>query len=135
MALILEGQGTTYTRAGIVLKPTKITVPGWSKEEIDNTTLSNTEVKTALVATLKKTGNIVLTLEFDPSVYASVPEGNLETTITFGGTTEKITYWADIQELGNVDMETDTKPTFDVTLITTNMNATGVETKPAYAAS
>lgn len=135
MAVTFEGQGTTFTMTGLALNPKKITVPGWSKEEIDVTNLNNTDVKTFVLATLKTINDLVLTLEFDPSVYAAVPEGNSEIVITFSGTTEKITFWGDIKELGDVDEETDSQPTFDVNIKITNRDASGTETAPAYAAS
>jgi hypothetical protein len=135
MALTFEGQGTTYTVAGLTLKPKKITVPGWSKEEIDVTNLSNSDVKTFFIAQLKTTGDIVLNLEFDASVYAAIPETNLEWKLTFSGTTENIKFWATVKEVGNVDEETDNQPTFDLTVKVTNLNAAGVETAPVYAAA
>jgi len=134
MALTFEGQGTTFTMAGLTLAPKKITVPGWSKEEIDVTNLNNTDVKTFILATLRTIANLVLTLEFDASVYGAIPEGNLEVTVTFSGTTENIVFWCDPQEVGDVEEETDNQPTFDLTLKVTNRNGSGVETAPAYSA-
>jgi len=134
MAVTFEGQGTTFTMSGLTLNPKKITVPGWSKEEIDVTNLNNTDVKTFVLATLRTINDIALTLEFDPSVYAAIPEGNTSITITFSGTTEKITFYGDVKEVGDVDEETDNQPTFDVTIKITNRDASGAETAPVYAA-
>jgi hypothetical protein len=135
MSLHFEGQGTTYTVSGLTLEPKTISVPGWTKEEIDVTNLSNSEFKTFILATLKTSANIVLNLEFDPSIYSALPEGAAEWKINFSGTTENITFWADIMEVGDVSQETDAQPVFDLTVKVTNRNDSGVETAPAYSAT
>ncbi len=135
MSLVLEGQGSTYTVTGLTLAPKSITLPGWSKEEIDVTNLDNTDVKTFILATLKTIKNLVLNLEFDPAVYAALPETNAEWVINFAGTTENITFWGEIMEPGDVDLETDNQPTFDLNVKVTNRDGAGAETAPAYSAT
>lgn len=137
MAVHYEGQGTTFTRAGLTLAPKTITMPGWSRTMIDITNLGNAAFKTKVVATLKETKEIVLTLEFDPAVYGalSASEDNATTVIDFCGSTECITLWSAISDISDVSLETDTQPTFDLTLTVTNLNGSSVETGPVYAAS
>ena len=127
---IFEGQGTGFTMTGLTLNPKEIEIPGWSKEEIEITNLNNTNFKTFILAKLKKVGEIVLKLEFDPSVFIALPEGNTLITISFDGITEKLNFWGDIKEAGSVPQQTDTQPTFDVTILVTNLNDLGVETGP-----
>lgn len=133
MPVVFEGQGSTFTMSGLTLAPKKITVPGWSKEEIEITNLNNTDVKTFILAKLKKIKDLVLSCEYDPS--AVIPEGNQTVVINFAGTTENITFWADVKETGDVDMNTDEQPVEDITLTVTNVNDSGVETPPAYSAT
>ena len=135
MSLVFEGQGSTFTVTGLTLEPKSITVGGWNKEEIDVTNLSNSEVKTFIMATLKTVSNLVLNLEFDPSVFSALPEGNALWTINFAGTTENIAFWGDIMEVGDVELATDNQPVFDLTIKPTNRNASGAETAPAYSAT
>ena len=136
MAVAYEGKGTTFTRAGLTLKPKSITFPGKTVEAIDVTTLSNTAAKTFVMSGLYESTDFVLTLEFDPSVYEGiVASGNLSTVVTFAGTTEKITFWADVMEVGQVEINFEEQPVFDVTFKVTNLNGSNVETVPAYAAS
>lgn len=106
----------------------KITVPGWSKAEIDDTELGNTEVKTAILAKLKKYNDLVITLKFHNQ--DEVLEGNAEYTIEFPGGVGKLVIWMDLKSIGDASVENDNGVSADLTFLVTNMNAKGVETKP-----
>jgi len=134
MSIQYEGHGTTFTRSGLTLNPQKITLFGFSKEEIDVTTLANVAAKTTVLGALYATSNIVLNLEFDSAQHlAIISSGNASTKITFEDTSY-ITVWADVLEVGEAEFENDNKVTYDVTLKVTNLNAAGAETVPTYTA-
>ena len=134
MSLVLDGQGTTYTRSGLTLKPTKITFPGWEKSAKDVSTLSNSAYRTFILATLKTVNDMVLTLEYDPAVYGSLPSSNGQWTITWPGGAGSSVLWADIMSVGDVEVDVDAEEemlVFDITLKITNRNGSAVETGPA----
>lgn len=133
MAVQFEGQGTTFTRSGLTLKPKTITVPGWTKEEMDVSTLSNTAFRTFVLKKLKTVNDLVLKLEFDAAVWKAIPETNGSWTITFPDSAGSVVLWADVKELGDVEVDVDNNDQlmFDLTLKVTNRNGSGVETGPA----
>jgi len=133
MGVQFEGQGTGFTRSGLTLKPKTITVPGWNKEEMDVSTLSNTAFRTFVLKKLKTINDLVLKLEFDVAVWKTIPEGNGPWTITFPDSAGSVVLWADVKEVGDIEVDVDNNDqlTFDLTLKVTNRNGSGVETGPA----
>lgn len=133
MSVQFEGQGTTFTRSGLTLKPKTITVPGWTKEEMDVSTLSNSAFRTFLLKKLKTVNDLKLKLEFDAAVYKAIPEGNGSWVITFPDGAGSITLWGDIKEVGDVEPDVDSNDQlmFELTVKITNRNGSGAETAPA----
>lgn len=126
---IFDGNGCKLKKGDVEIGGiTKITVPGWSKAEIDDTELRNTEVKTAILAKLKKYNDLVITLKFHNQ--DEVLEGNAEYTIEFSGGVGKLVIWMDLKSIGDASVENDNGVSADLTFLVTNMNAEGVETKP-----
>ena len=126
---IFDGNGCKLKKGDVEIGGIiKITVPGWSKAEIDDTELGNTEVKTAILAKLKKYNDLVITLKFDNQ--SEVVEGNAEYTIEFPGGVGKLVIWMDLKSIGDASVENDNGVSADLTFLVTNMNAEGVETKP-----
>lgn len=136
MAVQNEGNQVSYTYAGLTLDVLMATIPGWEKQEIDMTTLSNTEAKTAIAAALKKYGNLILVLEFDPAEYDSsgIPTANAAFVITFPDSSN-ITFWCEVISVSEVSLENDNRPQYTVNFLITNRNGSGVETPPAYSAT
>lgn len=135
MAVQYDGHSTTFTRAGLTLNPKTISIPGYTREAIDVSTLSNTAAKTFVMSGLYESTDFVLTLEYDPSAYTSIiGSGNLETVITFPDSGGTLTFWADVMEVAQPEAEIDGQPTFEVTFKITNLNGSNVETVPVYAA-
>lgn len=126
---IFDGNGCKLKKGDVEIGGiTQLTVPGWSKTEIDDTELGNTEVKTAILATLKKYNDLVITLKFDNQ--SEVVEGNAEYTIEFPGGVGKLVIWMDLKSIGDATVANGSGVTADLTFLVTNMNAEGVETKP-----
>lgn len=133
MSLVVDGQGTTFTRSGLTLKPKTITIPGWSKEECDVSTLSNAAVRTFILKKLKTIGDMVLKLTYDPTVYKALPETNGQWVITLPDAAGTHTFWGDVKEVGDVEVDVDSNDqlVFDLTIKITNLNGSSVETIPA----
>lgn len=126
---IFDGNGCTLKNGETVIGGiVSITVPGWAKTEINDTELANTEVKTAILANLKKYNDLVITVKFDNQT--EIKEGNAEYTITFPGSVGTLRLWMDLKSIGDATVQNDSGVTCDLTFLVTNMNATGVETKP-----
>ena len=129
--IVFNGAGTNYVRDGLEIEPKKITLGGWSKEELDTTNLTNDEVKTAMLGKLKKYADVVFNLEFDPAVYGQIGEGNKLTKIVIDSV-GSFDFWADVKQLGDIEFGIDELPVFDLTLTVTNLNDAGIETKPVF---
>lgn len=126
---IFDGNGAKLKNGSTVIGGiTKITVPGWAKTEIDDTELANEDVKTAILANLKKYNDLVITVKFDNQT--EIEEGNAEYTIEFPGSVGTLVLWMDLKSVGDASIENDSGVTCDLTFLVTNMNATGAETKP-----
>jgi len=110
-----------------------ITIPGWSKQEIDDTDLGNADVMTAFAAALKKYNNLVVNADFLKG--ASFTEGNAECTITFPQSKGTLVCWVDLLSVGDAQFQNGQNPTCDYTFVLTNKNATGVITKPVLTIS
>ena len=131
MADTYEGNGVSFTYAGLTLSPKTIQIPGWTKEEIDITTLENSAAKTKFVAALRDYNKLFMTLNFDVSQIESIPQTNqaLVITVPSVGT---ITYQAEISESDDVSLENDTQPVYRVGFTLTNLSGTS-ETVPAFS--
>lgn len=126
---IFDGNGAKLKKGSTVIGGiTKITVPGWAKTEIDDTELANEDVKTAILANLKKYNDLVITVKFDNQT--EIEEGNAEYTIEFPGSVGTLVLWMDLKSVGDASIENDSGVTCDLTFLVTNMNATSAETKP-----
>lgn len=130
MATTFEGQGSTFTKSGLTLGVKEITLPGWSKGEIETTLLANTDVKTFVLEKLRTTKDIQLVLDFDKAPYMAIPEGNSLCVITLPDAAGTISFWGDVKEVGDVKLSTGEKPEVTCTIKVTNRNASGVETAP-----
>jgi hypothetical protein len=130
MATTFEGQGATFTKASLTLGIKDITLPGWSKGEIDVTLLANTDVKTFVLEKLRTIKDFSATMEFDKTPYMAIPEGNSLCVITLPDAAGTISFWGDVKEVGDVKLSTGGQPTVQVTIKVTNRNGSGVETAP-----
>ena len=135
MAVFNEGNGVSYTYSGITLDPISMQVPGFSRETIDLTTLSNAAVQTSVTSILAKYEQFTLVTEMDPAEYDGFSAGGEGGSfkITFADTSS-ITLYANIVSLGSVEIANATRPTYEFTFEVTNLSS-GVETVPAYAAA
>jgi len=131
MASTFEGNGVSFTFAGLTLKAQTIEIPGWTKAILDISTLSNVAARTKFVGALKDFGSLVLNCEFDASVYDSLPETE-QTLIITVPSVGTITYWAKMSELGSVTMANDEQPLYPITLAITNLTGT-TETVPVFS--
>lgn len=126
---IFDGNGAKLKKGSTVIGGiVKITVPGWAKTEIDDSELANEDVKTAILANLKKYNDLVITVKFDNQT--EIEEGNAEYTIEFPGSGGTLVLWLDLKSVGDASIENDSGVTCDLTFLVTNRNATGTETKP-----
>jgi hypothetical protein len=129
MADVYEGNGVDFTFSGLTLDVKTIEIPGFTQEEIDISTLSNTSVKTKYVAALKDYEKLVMNLNYDPSVTLPTTEQALVISVPGEGS---ITYYAKISEVGSVTFNNDEQPILPVSFTITNLNS-GVETPPAFS--
>lgn len=135
MSVVFEGHGTTFTFANVTVLPIKITVPGWAREMIDKTTLSNSAWKTKKPATLRELNDMTLTVEFDPGAVQLYPTVNQQMTLTFPSGAGSLVFWGAIKSVSDPDVETDGRMTQDIVITPTNLNASDVETAPVFAGS
>ena len=129
MADVYEGNGVDFTFSGLTLDVKTIEIPGFTQEEIDISTLSNTSVKTKYVAALRDYEKLVMNLNYDPSVTLPTDEQSLVISVPGEGS---ITYYAQISEVGSVTFNNDEQPILPVSFTITNLNS-GVETPPAFS--
>jgi hypothetical protein len=131
MSVVYEGNGVTFTYSGLTLLPQTIAIPGWSKEELDISTLSNSAVRTKFVAALKDYNKLFMTTEWDPAEYDNLPEveQTLVVTVPNEGT---ITFYAELSEIDDQSMENDAQPLYRLGFSITNLNS-GVETVPVFS--
>lgn len=128
MAASQEGHGFSYTFTGITLKPKKLQIPGWSKDWLDLTNLTNTEWMTGAAAALKKSKNFKLVTEMDVDLADGLPETAGPFAITDG--TKTYTVYCQLVDVENVDIEAGAVPLYELEFGVTNLNA-GIETGPA----
>lgn len=131
MGAVYEGNGVTFTFSGFTLEPKTIELPGFTKEEINISTLSNSSDHTKFVAALRDWGKLFMTTPFDPTVYGALPttEQALVISVPSEGS---ITYYAKISELDTVTLANDEEPVYRIGFSITNRNS-GVETGPAFS--
>lgn len=119
--------------SGTDLNVNSITIPGWQKQEIDDTDLGNASVMTAFAAALKKYNNLVVNADFLAG--DSFDEGNVQATITFPQSKGTLVCWADLLSVGDAQFQNGQNPACDYTFVLTNRNATGVITAPVLTIS
>lgn len=131
MAETYEGNGVDFTFSGLTLDPKTIEIPGWTKEELNISTLQNTSVHTKFVAALKDYGKLFIVTPFDASVYGSLPTTEQSLVISVPGS-GSITFYAKISELDTVSLANDEVPEYRIGFSITNLSS-GVETAPAFS--
>jgi len=131
MAETYEGNGVDFTFAGLTLEPKTIEIPGWTKEELNISTLQNTDVHTKFVAALKDYGKLFIVTPFDASQYGSLPATEQDLVISVPSV-GSITFYAEISELDTVTLANDEVPEYRIGFSITNLNS-GVETAPAFS--
>lgn len=104
---------------------------------INRTGMRNTAVRTKSPKTLYEVPDITTTCEYDPAVIdqlQDVLQVNQKITITYpdGSTVE---FWGWLESFDPSEHQEGTQPTATVTFIVSNLNASGVETPPVYAAA
>lgn len=131
MAETYEGNGVDFTFSGLTLDPKTIEIPGWTKEELNISTLQNTSVHTKFVAALKDYSKLFIVTPFDASVYGSLPTTEQSLVISVPGS-GSITFYAKISELDTVSLANDEVPEYRIGFSITNLSS-GVETAPAFS--
>ena len=66
MAVQNEGHGVTYTFAGLTLSPVAMELPGWMREMIALSNLTNVDVETQTAAVLRKIKDLRCALRSTP---------------------------------------------------------------------
>lgn len=127
---MVEGQGTTFAKTGLTGKVTKMNIPGWSREEIEKTNLANTDVKTFLLGKLRKINDLKMTLQYKKSDSMGITKGNSLGVLTLPEGEGPISFWCDVKEAGDVELETDKDPTQEVVIKITNLDNSGNEVAP-----
>lgn len=125
-----EGNGVDFTFAGLTLEPKTVEIPGWTKEELDISTLQNVGERTKFVGALRDWGKLFIVTPFDSSIYGSLPTTEQTLVISVPGE-GSITFYAKISELDTVSLNNDEVPEYRIGFSITNLNA-GVETGPAF---
>jgi len=137
MAIRAEGHGFSIAHGAVSLNQTPISVgiPSAARAELERTTQNNTSVKTKRVATLLEYENFSHTFPYDPVDKAALEaaSGSVAHVITFPDSEGTLTIYAEVSRVGDVSLETDGRPTYDVEFVVTNLNGT-VETAPAFSA-
>ena len=128
-----------YTMAVLLLDPTSITPPGVDGGEgVDNTTLSNTEVRTKSPRTLKEIVNASFTAAYDPGTYDLIVDAvNVNQLITFtfpDGSTQAV--YGFLKAFSPTGLTEGEFPTADCEIVVTNIHdTTGTETSPVTTAA
>jgi len=134
MAKVFDGKGTTMawtTSSSFVVEKTRIKPPGSEVNDIDITHLGNTNVRTMTPSQLSTITAVTFDGHHDPAL--TVPIGVNDTiTVTFpDGST--LVFWGYLQNYEPGDIVEGAKMECSGTITISNRNASGVETKPAYA--
>jgi len=103
---------------------------------IDITTMHNTAVRTNSPKSLYTVSESTLSVAWDPALYLQIIamiNKNQLITVTFPDTST-LAFYGWIDEFSPGDLEEGSQPMADITIIPTNLNASNVETIPAYTA-
>ena len=138
MSRIDDGHGAVISFADdptVKFYEKEITPPGLSGGgPNDTTTLLNAAWRTLAPKKLKTMAPASLSVSYDAAVFTDVPgmiNANQLITITFpdGGT---LAFWGWLDEFTPGPLVEGAQPTADITIQTSNQNASGTETAPAY---
>ena len=138
MSILVEGHGFSVAHGSVSLNQEPITVelPGWMRAELARTTQGNSAVKTKDLASLKEYEDFTHQFPYDPDDYESLKDAadsHVAHVITFPNGSSTFTVYAKIKSLGNITMDTEGRPVYDVTFTPTNLNGSGTETAPDYS--
>ena len=131
-----DGNGTTISfgvggsSAAVLKGVNTITFGGIMVEAIDDTSLDNAAVMTAIPAKLSSASDI--TANVDASQLNLVPAKgtNCKCTITLPGGYGSYVAWGFVSQIGDITVNNGENPTADVTFKVSNLNASGTETAP-----
>lgn len=140
MGLLVEGQGLSVAHGDvtIVQKPITVEIPGFDRDELERTTQGNTAVHTKDVAKLANYESFTHNFPYDP-VDVATWFTNRNTAklhvITLPDSLGTFSVWAKVKTVSTVTNEgPGGRPVYDVTFTPVNLNGSGTETAPAFAA-
>lgn len=112
-------------------------LPGLSTKEIENTTLGS-NYEQSVASAVRKIGDLVLEMEFEPSKEYHSAIGSADESITITGpklnaastNAAKWIYYGHLTSVGDVSMENGKKPTLKLTFKINGYGATGTASTP-----
>lgn len=132
-----DGYQTLVTCGGLTLFEKSVKPPGLSAGgSIDTTTMHNTKWRTFAGKQLITATPSSMSCAYDPAVYGAaiaLMGVNQEITVTLPDGATYV-FWGFIDEVEPNDHVEGEQPTMEVTIVPTNVNATGVETPPVFTA-
>jgi len=140
MTVLRDGFSTmiTFAQGAIEMYQKDATPPGIDGGgAIDVSTFENSEVETSFPNTLKKTTDGAMTVAYDTAVYTSIDAQvnvNQLITITFIDGS-KVEVWGWIYNFQPATCEKGEQPTAECGFHVSNLNDSGVETKPVRTAA
>ncbi len=131
--LILDGNGLTVSAGGSAIgNITELTLPGWSKPEIDDTALDNTGVTTYILGNLATYTDLTFTVKM--GAVADVPTGNVQWVIAPPGVTSGgITFMGQLKEQGTATVRSGEGILIPMTVKITNVNTSGGIVQPTVS--
>ncbi|MFQ3578670.1 MAG: hypothetical protein SNJ71_00840 [Bacteroidales bacterium] len=139
-SIIIDGAGVTATFNSVAISDiNSITFcPLGERDEINLTTIDNSNYEVGLLGDLVSVQDIVINKKFDPAADMAHSLDSKQLVITYKvgkSTTKTITFWAQLKSVsvGTIERSPGEGVNVDLTFAVTNLNASLVETGPAIA--
>ena len=135
--VVYDGVGATiaFATTGVSFEVESITPPGWDRPIIDMTLLANTVAKTKKAGKLKDWSTFSVKCQLSPTkAFNSTFASNESIVITFPDSLGALTVWGFVSSNKPGEMAADGKGSLDLTIAVSNLNGSGVETAPSFAA-
>lgn len=124
--------------ANLKLKEISVKPPGIDTGgSVDQTTMRNEEVRTKSAKKLKDYTDGSVSVAYDPAIYDEMDAmagKNQLITIEFPDGSS-LAFWGYVDKFEPAELSEGERPTAELTIVTTNKNDSGAETKPVYTAA
>lgn len=128
--LVIDGNGVTVSQGSTAIgNITELTLPGWTRAEIDDTALDNTDVTSYVLANLADWSNLEITVKMGGET--AITAGNTQWTVGFPNGAN-LSFYGNVSSQGAPTVRSGEGVFMPLSIKITNIASGGTISKPTF---